>query len=85
MSGTSLKINAEFLYYVEKMTYSIPTTFIGMTYATSIPTTVVGTDIPTELVGTVYLGKSCGGEVWKVVWGVNSLALNKPIFHILAS
>ena len=31
-----------FLYYVEKMTYSIPTTFICMTYATSIPTTVLG-------------------------------------------
>ena len=31
-----------FLYNVEKMTYSISTTFIGMTYATSIPTTVLG-------------------------------------------
>ena len=30
------------MYYVEKMTYSISTTFIGMTYATSIPTTVLG-------------------------------------------
>ena len=33
-------------------------TFTGMTYATSIPTTVVGTDIPAKLVGTVYFGKS---------------------------
>ena len=41
------------------MTYSIPTTFIGMSYATSIPTTVVGMDIPTKLVGTVYFDKSC--------------------------
>ena len=30
------------MYYVEKMTNSTPTTFIGITYATSIPTTVVG-------------------------------------------
>ena len=30
-----------------------------MTYATSIPKTVVGTDIPTKLVGTVYFDKSC--------------------------
>ena len=33
-------------------------TFTGMTYATSIPTTVVGTNIPTKLVGTVYFDKS---------------------------
>ena len=44
------------------MTYSIPTTFIDMTYATSIPTTVVGTDIPTKIVGTVYFDKSCDGH-----------------------
>ena len=30
-----------------------------MTYATSIPTTVLGTDIPTKLVGTIYFDKSC--------------------------
>ena len=42
------------------MTYNIPTTFICMTYATIIPTTVVGTDIPTKLLGTVYFDKSCG-------------------------
>ena len=41
------------------MTYSIPTTFIGRAYTTSIPTTVVGIDIPTKLVGTVYFDKSC--------------------------
>ena len=48
-----------FFYYVEKITYSIPTTFIAMTYATSIPTTVVGTDIPTKLYETAYFDKSC--------------------------
>ena len=30
-----------------------------MTYNTSIPTTVLGTDIPTKLVGTVYFDKTC--------------------------
>ena len=33
-----------------------------MTYATSIPTAVVGKDIPTKLVGTVYFDKSCEGD-----------------------
>ena len=47
------------LHYVEKMTYSISTTFIDMTYATSIPIIVVGMGIPTKLVGKVYFDKSC--------------------------
>ena len=41
------------------MIYSIPTTFIGRAYTTSIPTTVMGMEIPTKLVGTVYFDKSC--------------------------
>ena len=44
------------------MTCSIPTTFIDMTYATSIPTIVVGTDIPTKLVGMVHFDKSCSSH-----------------------
>ena len=47
------------MYLIEKMTYSIPTTFVGSTDTNSIPTTVVGIDIPTKLVGTVYFDKSC--------------------------
>ena len=41
------------------MTYSIPTTFIGRAYTTSIPSTVVGMDILTKIVGMVYFDKSC--------------------------
>ena len=49
------------------MTYSISTTFIGMAYTTSIPTTVVGMDIPKKLVRTVYFDKSCNSHSVKIV------------------
>ena len=44
---------------IEKLTYIIPTIFVGRVDTTSIPTTVVGRQIPTKLVGTVYFDKSC--------------------------
>ena len=47
------------MYLVEKRTYSIPTTIIGRTDCTRIPTTVVRIGIPTKLLGTVYFDKSC--------------------------
>ena len=47
------------MYLVEKMVYSILTSFIGRTFTTSIPTTVVETDIHRKIVGTVYFDKSC--------------------------
>ena len=52
--GTIHKIILTFLYLVDKIAFSILTTFIGRKY-----TTVVGTDIPTKLVGTEYFDKSC--------------------------
>ena len=61
MRGNEQKVLTS-LYLVEKMTYSIPTKFIGSTDTTSIHKTVVGTEIPTNLVGTGYYDKS---SVWQ--------------------
>ena len=52
-----------FLYLIEKATYSIPTAFVGRADTTSILTTVVGRGIPTMLVGTVYMYKSCLSDI----------------------
>ena len=38
-----------------------------MTYVTSTPITVVGTDIPTKLVGTVYFDKSCDQKAFETL------------------